>query len=83
MRMAKGASSVELFVLKLNAHEDNLLVIPYVSKVIKGPLSKGETDIASESDAKILNNVQELFQVLYHVFCETYVHNSFRAGYLL
>ena len=83
MRMGKRAFSVELFVLKLSAHEDNLSVIPYVSKVIKGPLSEGETDITSKSDAKILNNVQKLFQVLYCVFCETYVHNSFRAGYLL
>ena len=54
-----------------------------LQKVIKSPLRKGETDIASESDAKILNNAQKHFQVLHCVFCETYVNNSFRAGYYM
>ena len=52
-----------------------------LQKVIKGLFSEGGTDIASESDAKILNSVQKCFPVLYCVFCETYVNNSFRAGY--
>ena len=53
-----------------------------LQKVIKGLFSEGETDIAS-SDAKILNNAQKHFQVLQCVFCETYVNNSFRAGYYM
>jgi len=44
-----------------------------LQKVIKGLSSEGGTDIASKSDAKILNSAQKRFQVLYCVFCEIYV----------
>ena len=54
-----------------------------LQKVIGDPLSEGKTDIASESDARILNSAQKHFQVLYYIFCETFVNNSFRAGYYM
>ena len=50
-----------------------------LQKVIKDPLSEGKTDVASESDAKTLNSMQKCFQVLYWVFCETFINNSFKA----
>ena len=51
--------------------------------MIKDPPSEGEMDLASESDTKILNSVQKHLQILYivyTVFCETCVNNSFRTG---
>jgi len=47
-----------------------------LQKVIKGPFREEETDITSESDTRILNSAQKRFQVLYCVFCETYVNNT-------
>ena len=72
-----GKKSVlsRVFVLKSSAHKiffgnHGFHTSARLQKVIKGLLSEREMDIASESDAKILNSAQKHFQVLYSVFCE-------------
>ena len=63
-----------------STHKNNLSVTmdlhvsARLQKVIKGPLGEVEVDIASERDAKMLNNVQKRFQVLYCAFCKAHIY---------
>jgi len=50
-------------------------------KAIKDPLSVVEKDMASESDARMLNSILKHFQCILYYFCET--HTKWLQGRLL